>query len=518
MDSLSRVIVARLCLWALVLVLALVAGSAFAAGTVPIGGGTPALGWKFKANAIAYGFNGLCSSNPYPKAEQTSISAAVASGKSGSCTGTGSNLSQPAYAPTSDGQSVNIGVADLSHPTYGVVEGLTILAIGRMITPTPTCPANSTDTGGGYCTCAAGYVPGLGSVCEVAATACQGMTATAPNYQYSTTGKPDGTTFCDSSSFCQIKAGFGAQNYSGTGWTMSGPFTATGSDCTPSTASPTAPSAAASAASAPSNGCKPGEVQGTVNGATVCVWSPTTATRDDIAASAPGGAASAPARTVGDGSGGTMGVPAGGSATRMTECVGGTCTTTITVRDSSGNIVGTTSSSYTNTGAGGGVNDGSGSGSGGDGATESFCEANPETTICQSSTFGGACGAAFTCEGDAIQCAIAKDQHVRHCQIFEDTGDLRTIGEAAIARGDTRADDHPNHPDNVTTHTFGSGTFSQTDLLSGSGGCPADATVAVGSGSVVMPWSKVCTPATWLGNLLVAITALACIAIAFKRG
>jgi hypothetical protein len=37
-------------------------------------------------------------------------------------------------------------------------------------------------------------------------------------------------------------------------------------------------------------------------------------------------------------------------------------------------------------------------------------------------------------------------------------------------------------------------------------------------GSVTLPFSKLCGPADVLGNVLVAITALACIGIVFVRG
>lgn len=47
-----------------------------------------------------------------------------------------------------------------------------------------------------------------------------------------------------------------------------------------------------------------------------------------------------------------------------------------------------------------------------------FCEDNPNSTICKTSSFGGSC-AAFTCDGDAIQCAIAKEQHNRNCTLFD---------------------------------------------------------------------------------------------------
>jgi len=46
-----------------------------------------------------------------------------------------------------------------------------------------------------------------------------------------------------------------------------------------------------------------------------------------------------------------------------------------------------------------------------------FCKENPKLDSCKSSSFQGSCSASFQCQGDAIQCAMAREQHVRGCQL-----------------------------------------------------------------------------------------------------
>jgi hypothetical protein len=354
-----------------------------------------------------------------------------------------------------------------------------------------SCPSNATDVGG-VCTCNSGYAPNAGATaCESIAGTCAtilaGANALGGSYSFTANvSAPGGTQFC--SGGCSIDATTGGFRKDGSQWvgTFLGPFTASTTPCTEATPVPAATQA-----------CPAGQVSGTVNGSTVCV--PATATADKVstAASAPAGQASAPS-AVSTPDGTEVAIPPGGSVTRTTNCDAGGCTTTTTVKNSAGATTGKFDDTK---------------------PKDSFCKENPETTICKASTFSSTCagaGATQACDGDAIQCAIAKDQLLRHCQLFDQTGATKTIGDDAMARGDTRASDHPGAAANITTVAMGSSTFDQTDLIGNT--CPSDQTVAVGSGSIVMPWSQLCTPAQWLGTILVGITALACVFIAFKQG
>ena len=75
-------------------------------------------------------------------------------------------------------------------------------------------------------------------------------------------------------------------------------------------------------------------------------------------------------------------------------------------------------------------------------AGDDYCKKFPNDDKCKKSEFGGSCGAngaqgTFNCTGDAIQCAIAKEQHRRSCQLFDGTATayeaLKTESAGAMA-------------------------------------------------------------------------------------
>ncbi|QGH73290.1 MAG: hypothetical protein [Inoviridae sp. ctBZ32] len=159
-----------------------------------------------------------------------------------------------------------------------------------------------------------------------------------------------------------------------------------------------------------------GKCPGVVNGQAVCM--PCT--------SQPGGGSSTTTS-------GTTTNPDGTTSTTerrtTTTCDGGQCTTTTTTttttRDAQGNPTGTTTSTESRTGPG----TGPGSGGNGDGDGDE-----------RGSSFGGACAAGFACEGDAIQCAIAREQHIKNCRFWESKGGL-SEADAVKAFDDARGTD-----------------------------------------------------------------------------
>jgi len=147
------------------------------------------------------------------------------------------------------------------------------------------------------------------------------------------------------------------------------------------------------------------------------------------------------------------------------------------------------------------------------------CTANPSRLGCQPapdpSTFSArSLGAAATvlCTGDAIQCAIAREQAVRACQFFDATNPAALAGQKASVDGVLGDADHPGR--NVQAVQVGGG-FDQTDIVTGA--CIQDKVVQIAGRSVLIEFSLVCGPAEWLGNFLVGLTGLACLFIAFKR-
>jgi hypothetical protein len=335
------------------------------------------------------------------------------------------------------------------------------------------CPASST-AAGGQCTCNSGFSPNSAATACVASSgssSCQALVDGA-NYlgidgTFTAVAPPGSTQFC--SGGCLINSTGGTFYRDAGAWKgqFYGPFTLVGSSCS-------SQPVAGEPAPAP---CPAGQAPGTVNGVTSCYPAGSTSTTSTSSTA--------------DGSGAVT-----GTTTTTTTQTGGSVTTTTTTRNGAGQVTGTTTDTK---------------------PADRFCVQNPDTTICQKTSFGGSCLAGFTCSGDAVYCAMAREQHLRNCEVFAATGTTRTVGADAIARGDTRASDHPGAAANVVNVGNGASGFDQTDIISG-GGCPADQVIAVASGSVTMPWSQLCTPAAWLGNLLVGLTALACAFVAFKQG
>lgn len=196
-----------------------------------------------------------------------------------------------------------------------------------------------------------------------------------------------------------------------------------------------------------------------------------------------------------------------------TVCVAGKCTTTTTTTTTITNN--TTGASTTTTGTnavetgrddfcksnpknaqcdGTGTKPGSGSGGGnGDGEGEGDGE---------QSSFGGSCAAGFSCEGDAIQCAIARQQHMRACKLFDDESPESNLYRDNKAKEGNQTKDLEG---NETVDMVG--RIDQTDLLGGGSGV-ADLAITVAGVSVTLPFSKVNPYLSALGNLLVAVSML----------
>lgn len=162
------------------------------------------------------------------------------------------------------------------------------------------------------------------------------------------------------------------------------------------------------------------------------------------------------------------------------------------------NTGGSGSSGTGSGGGGGGGTGGSGGGGNGDGDDEA-------------SSFGGSCGS-WICDGDAIQCAIAKEQHERACKLIDDftSAEAKLYADSKDKQGNVTGD----LPGNAT-HTFGASNFNTTDALGG-GSCVTDLTVEVFGKAVSLPTSKVCPYVAWLKTILLAIGALLWMVIVFK--
>jgi len=139
-------------------------------------------------------------------------------------------------------------------------------------------------------------------------------------------------------------------------------------------------------------------------------------------------------------------------------------------------------------GSGGGDGDGDGDGDG-------------------ESGWAGDCMAGFACEGDAIQCAIAKEQHRRACKLFDEKSTESELYNKEKGKEGAQTEDLPGN----RTESL-QGRISTVDAL-GAGQCISDLTVVVVGKSVTLPMSRICPTLAIIGNIMVAISFLAAIRI-----
>jgi len=128
--------------------------------------------------------------------------------------------------------------------------------------------------------------------------------------------------------------------------------------------------------------------------------------------------------------------------------------------------------------------------------------------------FGGNCMAGFVCKGDPLQCAVAKEQHKRNCEMYDDKNNdfYRLFEKEAFKEGNALDGLEGNE-----THDF-SRIIDVTDRFLGSASCPPDRVIDFGRAKLEIPYSKLCPWFSILGNILVIIAAFACARILIKRG
>lgn len=337
-----------------------------------------------------------------------------------------------------------------------------------------SCPTNSTELASapGMCECNQGF-KAKGAACE--------QYSCPPSGSYSAVTQPDQKVANAGDRLCEGGCGYQPSSWKvgqdGQIW-ATWPYKSTGSFCGGTKTTNGAGTGEENNKNPAPVPCGLNQCPGTVNGATVCV--PCKGQQEQgpsESASAPAGAAS-----------GTQ----TGTKETSTTCNGINCTTTTVTKDSAGNVTGTAEKSE---------------------KQESFCKQNPESSLCKKSSFGGSCGA-VTCEGDAIQCAIAADQYKRNCEWFDDpaAAQLATVGNAAIT-GQARPDGHPANSADSQSVSFQT-VIDQTDRLGG--GCPVDVSVSIAGKSLAIPFSAMCDELQLVGNLMVGFCMLVAALIVFR--
>lgn len=381
------------------------------------------------------------------------------------------------------------------YPTFGLV-----------------CPENSS-LSGSECICNSGFEERGNQciqydACEMLESACAGNQNFSVNFQLG--GKKTGVSFVcmnpvvigDDGSFpgCTrgclgIVGGFTSAFQSDGGeWVTQGTAKFTGSTCDPSVINDLnsdsdpeyEPEDNPTLTEKPDETC-PNGFKGTVNGVSVC-----------LPPKASEGLLEKEEKDNGDGT----------KTEKQTKvkCENGLCeitTTTITKDTASNTVVGNSSATTT-------VEQGR------------FCAQNPTAAACKNEngeegkgSFSGSCQAGFTCDGDAVMCAIAKEQHTRACQLFkEDTAEGQLYAAEKGKEGAQRGE-------GIDLGTIdlggGSGSLIKTDSLIGEGSCVQDLQIQFMGEPVTIPLSSLCPYLAMLGNILVAVGMVMAIRIVGVR-
>ena len=133
---------------------------------------------------------------------------------------------------------------------------------------------------------------------------------------------------------------------------------------------------------------------------------------------------------------------------------------------------------------------------------DDFCKKNPSLDICKTGAFGGTCKTNFKCDGDAVQCAMAREQHIRNCQLFETQTDESLLYDSVKnLKGDQTGKLEGNETVNI-------GSLINTSDALGGGSCITDLNITVWGSAISLPISQICPYLAMLGNVLVAVSML----------
>lgn len=289
-----------------------------------------------------------------------------------------------------------------------------------------------------------------------------------------------GKSLKGTSSGCNGTAVGGAANC-----TTSGPFTDTGVPCVgtggvganglpaPNTDPPLG---------TPSN-CGAGLTPGTINGVGVCLKPSTGNTQQSTSS----GSTSTTPTINADGSPGPglTGIGPAKTGTSETTCTGNSCTTVTrtTSTTASGSVSVATEKK--------------------DESKDDYCTKNPRSPLCVTSTFGGACTAGFQCDGDAVQCALAKEVFTQNCKMNERNAQADLFDNEIVKFGN-RTNDLPGN----STINLSSASFDQSNALGVAAQCIQDVTVTVMGNTAVLPFSRVCAILEQLGSVMLAVSFL----------
>ena len=230
--------------------------------------------------------------------------------------------------------------------------------------------------------------------------------------------------------------------------------------------------------------CDAGTCPGTVNGQSVCVAC--SSSRENTKTKDSSTEVSTPA------SGASSATSSTSSGSSTTKCEGDKCTTTTTTTTTNPDGSKTDKTSTKEQ------------------PKSDFCTDNPRSAICkEGGTWGGSCGA-FSCDGDAVTCAIAQASWKSACALdIEPTDSKVQAGNTALSGGDRPA----GHPGNNPSSSLFTANLDQTNPYGST--CPADIPLNVMGNVVSIPLSSACDTFKFMGQVAVAFTLLAAAFVIF---
>lgn len=119
-----------------------------------------------------------------------------------------------------------------------------------------------------------------------------------------------------------------------------------------------------------------------------------------------------------------------------------------------------------------------------------LCKLHPELNICQNSTIAGTCEN-VTCNGDAIQCAIARQQAKDSCKLKADEDAVKASSYHATGVAALAGTGNAGLPNPANAESISVGSLDSSGWLGG-GNCLADKTISTSVGSFVIPLSEAC--------------------------
>lgn len=134
-----------------------------------------------------------------------------------------------------------------------------------------------------------------------------------------------------------------------------------------------------------------------------------------------------------------------------------------------------------------------------------FCKKNPHLNACKNSTVSGSCEAT-SCEGDAIQCAILRQQRKEYCENTTDNASS-TLGKSLLSGSDPEQG-LINASFKGSTVDLSSQALDQGGFLGG-GSCLADRTIEVFNQAVPVSFSTVCNNIQPLRAVILLVSLMA---------